>query len=144
VKRNQEPFIAEDLWSYAEVQSQALHIKCVCEHLPHGGKEGVKRSLLTEGQGVPIGLAVAGANRTDMKLVRTTLERIVIERPAPTLEQPQGMCLDKGFDSKRYATFWLSLASPPIFGLAAKRPKPSNAKPVSGRGAGWSNEAIVG
>jgi transposase len=53
---------------------------------------------LTEGQGVPIGLAVAGANRHDMKLVRETLESLVIERPAPTPEQPQHLCLDKGYD----------------------------------------------
>jgi len=53
---------------------------------------------LTEGHGVPIGLAVAGANRHDMKLVRETIENIVIERPTPTAEQPQGMCLDKGYD----------------------------------------------
>jgi putative transposase len=33
-----------------------------------------------------------------MKLVRATIERIVVERPAPTDEQPQGMCLDKGYD----------------------------------------------
>src|SRR5258708_2210793 len=32
------------------------------------GKSGGKRSVLTEGQGVPVGVAVAGANRTDMKL----------------------------------------------------------------------------
>jgi len=62
------------------------------------GKSGVKRSLLTEGGGVPIGLAVAGANRHDMKLVRDTIERIVVERPEPTAEAPQGMCLDKGYD----------------------------------------------
>jgi putative transposase len=53
---------------------------------------------LTEGQGVPIGLAVAGANRTDMKLVRSTIESIVVGRPKPTAERPQGMCLDKGYD----------------------------------------------
>jgi transposase len=53
---------------------------------------------LTEGQGVPIGLAVEGANRNDMKLVRKTLESIVVERPEPTEEEPQGMCLDKGYD----------------------------------------------
>jgi putative transposase len=47
---------------------------------------------------VPIGLAVAGANRHDMKLVRETLESIVIERPAPTPEQEQHLCLDKGYD----------------------------------------------
>jgi putative transposase len=47
---------------------------------------------------VPIGLAVDGANRHDMKLVRATIEGIVVDRPAPTAEQPQGMCLDKGYD----------------------------------------------
>ncbi len=39
-----------------------------------------------------------GANRHDMKLVRPTLDSMVIARPEPTLEQPQGMCLDKGYD----------------------------------------------
>jgi len=62
------------------------------------GKSGVKRSLLTEGQGVPIGLTVAGANRHDMKLVRATLESIVVERPQPTAEQMQNLSLDKGYD----------------------------------------------
>ncbi len=59
------------------------------------GKRGVKRSLLTEAQGVPVGVAVDGANRHDLKLVRPTLDSVVIARPEPTLEQPQGMCLDK-------------------------------------------------
>ncbi len=38
------------------------------------GKSGTKRSLLTDGCGVPLGVAVAGANRHDMKMVRATLE----------------------------------------------------------------------
>ena len=33
-----------------------------------------------------------------MKLVRSTLDGIVVERPEPTAEQPQSMCLDKGYD----------------------------------------------
>jgi putative transposase len=33
-----------------------------------------------------------------MKLVRPTLERLVVERPAPTPEHPQGLCLDAGYD----------------------------------------------
>jgi putative transposase len=41
---------------------------------------------------------VEGANRNDMKMVRETLESIPVERPEPTPEQPQGMCLDKGYD----------------------------------------------
>ncbi len=51
-----------------------------------------------EGHGVPIGVAVEGANRHDMKLVRATVESLVVERPAPTEDHPQGMCLDKGYD----------------------------------------------
>lgn len=61
-------------------------------------KSGVKRSLLTEGHGVPLGLAVEGANRHDMKMVRETLESIVVERPKPTRKQKQNLCLDKGYD----------------------------------------------
>jgi len=54
--------------------------------------------VLTEGHGVPIGLAAEGANRHDMKLVRETIEHIVVDRPEPTEAQPQGICLDKGYD----------------------------------------------
>jgi putative transposase len=62
------------------------------------GKIGTKRSVLTDGGGVPIGLAVEGANRNDFKMVEETIIRIPIERPTPTPEKPQGMCLDKGYD----------------------------------------------
>jgi putative transposase len=62
------------------------------------GKSGTKRSLLTDGGGVPIGLAVAGANRHDCKLVTETLTSLPIARPAPSPEQPQGLCLDKAYD----------------------------------------------
>src|SRR5512135_2696183 len=34
-----------------------------------------------------------------MKLTRGTVEALVIKRPEPTDERPQGMCLDKGYDS---------------------------------------------
>jgi putative transposase len=61
-------------------------------------KDGVKRSLLTDGRGVPLGVAVAGANRPDMKMVEATLESIPIERPKPTPEQPQNLSLDAGYD----------------------------------------------
>ena len=62
------------------------------------GKRGVKRSLLTEAQGVPVGLAVDGANRHDIKLVRATVDSLPMPRPAPSPEHPQGLCLDKGYD----------------------------------------------
>ena len=54
--------------------------------------------MLTEANGVPVGLAVEGANRNDMKMVRDTVDSLPVERPEPTPQQPQGMCLDKGYD----------------------------------------------
>jgi putative transposase len=54
--------------------------------------------VLTEANGIPIGLAVAGANRNDMKLVRMTIDSIPVDRPKPTREHPQGLCMDKGYD----------------------------------------------
>jgi len=54
--------------------------------------------VLTEGKGIPVGLAVDGANRHDMKMSRGTLESIPLERPKPTKRKPQGLCLDKGYD----------------------------------------------
>ena len=61
-------------------------------------KGGTKRSLLTEAAGIPVGLAVDGANRVDFKLARETLDSIPIRRPRPTKHRPQGLCLDKGYD----------------------------------------------
>jgi putative transposase len=54
--------------------------------------------LLTEANGVPLAIVVAGANRNDFKLARETLESIVIARPKPTRDEPQRLCLDKGYD----------------------------------------------
>jgi putative transposase len=54
--------------------------------------------MLVDGNGIPIGLAVAGANRHDMKLAEPTLESMPIERPTPTRRKPQNLCLDKGYD----------------------------------------------
>jgi transposase len=47
---------------------------------------------------VPIGLVAAEANRVDFKLARATIESIPVRRPKPTRGQPQGLCLDKGYD----------------------------------------------
>jgi putative transposase len=54
--------------------------------------------VLTDGQGIPIAVVVAGANRHDMKLLAATLAAVVIERPEPTEEAPQHLCADKGYD----------------------------------------------
>ena len=49
------------------------------------GKNGTKRSVLVDEQGGPLGLVIDGANRHDTKLLRATIEAIVVERPKPTI-----------------------------------------------------------
>jgi putative transposase len=63
------------------------------------GKNGTKRSLVVDEQGGPLGAVIAGANRHDTKLLRATIEAIVVARPAPTPERPQHLCLDKAYDN---------------------------------------------
>lgn len=54
----------------------------------------MKRSLLTEGKGIPLSVAVEGANRHDMKMVRRTLAGIMTKKRVAV----QHLCLDKGYD----------------------------------------------
>ena len=61
-------------------------------------KSGVKRSILTDANGIPLSVAIAGANRHDMKLAKPTFENIKAKRPKPTKKKKQNVCLDKGYD----------------------------------------------
>jgi putative transposase len=66
-----------------------------------------------------------------MKLVRPTIESIVIERPKPSEQQPEGMCLDKGYDSDEVRDILRE------FGLTAHmRPRGEEAKALK-REAGF-------
>lgn len=62
------------------------------------GKGGVKRSLLADAKGIPVGVVIDGANRNDCKLVERTLDSIPIRRPKPNRHRKQRMCMDKGYD----------------------------------------------
>jgi putative transposase len=59
------------------------------------GKAGTKRSVLVDGDGGPLAVVVAGANINDFKLLKDTMEAIVVERP----ESRQHLCLDRGYDN---------------------------------------------
>ena len=52
-------------------------------------KRGVKRSLHVEGDGGPLGIVVAGANRPDFQLLAATLDACVVGRPnlSPALSE---------------------------------------------------------
>ena len=61
-------------------------------------KLGTKRSILVDGRGVPLGIAVAGANRNDHLLLQETLDSIPEECPLAPANIEQGLWLDKGYD----------------------------------------------
>jgi putative transposase len=56
----------------------------------------VKRSLIVEADGGPLGVVVAAANVHDSKLLEATIEAIVVPRPDPE-EEEQHLCLDNGY-----------------------------------------------
>jgi putative transposase len=64
------------------------------------GKVGTKKSLVVDGDGGPLGVVIAGANVVEQKLLKETIEAIVIERPDPD-EEEQNLSLDKGYDNPR-------------------------------------------
>ncbi len=61
------------------------------------GKLGVKRSVVTDCRGVPLGIAIAGANAHDATLLHATLQSIPLPRPNATGRRKQHLCLDKGY-----------------------------------------------
>jgi putative transposase len=64
-------------------------------------KKGTKRSMLTDGNGIPLAVVVDGANRNDDKLLAATLDGIVVARPESEEEEvPEHLCLDAGYDSE--------------------------------------------
>lgn len=63
------------------------------------GKQGTKRSLMTDGKGIPLGCIIAPANRHDSPLLRPTLERL--SRFAFFLPERITVHLDAGYDSQK-------------------------------------------
>ena len=59
-------------------------------------KQGMKRSLLVEGYGIPLGRVLAGANRHDSPLLAPTLDRLGELGPLP---EQITVHLDSGYDS---------------------------------------------
>jgi putative transposase len=61
---------------------------------------GVKRSILTDRRGMPIGIAVSGANTHDQKLLFETLDSVPVRRPSSRRGRRQHLSGDLGYDSE--------------------------------------------
>lgn len=62
--------------------------------------------MLVDGVGVPLALAIDGANRHDKKLVGRTLNNLMVARPT---HMRQNLCTDKGYDYsdvRKLVAFW--------------------------------------
>ena len=65
------------------------------------GRSGSKTHLPVDQQGIPLGVTLTGANVHDSRLISPTLATDILSRPDPTPDQPQHLCLDKGYDYPR-------------------------------------------
>lgn len=63
------------------------------------GKQGTKRSLLVDGNGIPLGYVTIGTNRHDSPLLRPTLDKL--DRFGFDLPEGITVHLDAGYDSKK-------------------------------------------
>jgi transposase len=102
------------------------------------GKQGLKRSIVTEAAGIPLGAVPAGANRRDDGLLAATLDTMAVVGPLPA--QPV-VHLDAGYD---YQTCRVVLAARGMLGQIASRgvPAPIQASrrwPVE-RTHAWGNQ----
>jgi hypothetical protein len=66
-------------------------------NLTDRAKRGTKRSLLVKAKGVPLAIKVSPAHRHKVKMLAATLDGIVVDRPAPSEQQKQNLCLNKGY-----------------------------------------------
>jgi putative transposase len=83
-------------------------------------KLGSKRSILTDGDGIPLAVVTAAANVHDSKLFGETLENIMIVPPHILLH----LCADKGYDSDENRLLSMCLGyRPHIMGRGEEKKK---------------------
>lgn len=63
------------------------------------GKGGVKRHVLVEAQGLPIGVAFTGAKVHEVTQVQAVLDSVPVLSPPAKGDFAPGFCADKGYDA---------------------------------------------
>jgi hypothetical protein len=101
------------------------------------GKNGVKRTLLVEADGGPLSVVVPGANIRDDKLLGATLDAVVVERPQPTEEAPQHLCVGtRATTTGRPGSSCKDEARCPTSDASARRSSTRQARSATQRGGG--------
>jgi transposase len=84
------------------------------------GKRGIKRSVLVDADGIPLGSVAAPANRHDSPLLGETLDSV--EEILGRLPEPARVHLDRGYDSELTRK---RLAERDLIGVISEKGKPS-------------------
>jgi putative transposase len=85
--------------------------------------------VLVDGQGGPLGATIAGANVLERKMLRDTIEAIVVERPEPTAEDPQDLSLDGGYKNPTGRAAATEAGYIPQIHVGGEAVKPADRKP---------------
>ncbi|HOJ28077.1 MAG TPA: transposase [Spirochaetota bacterium] len=67
-------------------------------------KNGTKRHIYVDGNSIPLGLSLSGADVHDITMYKECLKSCIIKGPSHK-EVEQHICLDKGYDSKEAREF---------------------------------------
>lgn len=105
-------------------------------------KRGVKRSLLTDGAGIPLAVAIDGANRHDMKLVTATLDSLIVTRPARP--RPSISVWTPGTTTPRCGPRRRRADTTPTFVVGARSAWRRRGRRDGERGAGWWSGPMPG
>lgn len=88
-----------DGWLHDKIA--AFRLKKTGRNPTDRGKQGVKRSLMTDGNGLPLSVVVSGANTHDIRLVADALDALQTGRPGKRLR----LCMDKGYEAEWLAAY---------------------------------------
>jgi transposase len=96
--------------------------------------KGTKAVLVTDGNGLPLGLTLAGANHHEIKLAVSTLESVQVprRRGGRSKQRPKELVADKAYDSKHFRQWLRSRRIKPTIPPYERRERkhPKRGRPV--------------
>lgn len=100
--------------------------------------------MLCDAAGIPLAVVIDGANRHDVKLFEPTFGAIVMECPRPKRGQVQGVCLDKGYDSRSVRELLKDLGFETHIRSRGEEASDLKKKRTPRRVVGWLNAITAG
>ena len=91
------------VWKWQSVDSQTIASPVkglkIGKNPTDRAKNGTKRHIHVDGNGIPIGITLSGANDHDITMYKECIESSIIRRPSKK-KIVQNICLDKAYDSQ--------------------------------------------